>query len=464
MARELKNIPLKGLFPLPEGVMTAPFSVRALFWKAVGEEALRLKRGEIESGIDRWGARFKPVKRTWGDPTPLIPHGDQSRTYRLLALNFTAQGATLFWRSGGGRESWKTILGYHAYRHGPRSLPVRDVLGLSPRSVEGLQSFAVVVARRLDLLGAPPTPPKMVRPQAKPRPRKPRRSSFEPVSPDSPIGRRLELWTEGDEILERIRKGGEPLAQLRSEIERLKKEYKDLVNSYAVRSDFDYREMEKTLKALENQRADLWKRFVAERDKAFEVLPGAVGIPKNRHGEINIMGTLPERSAPAIAVLNKLARDLRFDIKVELQPGIRAFYNPPKKQMSLSFNQEPSHVIHELGHAIEDNYPEISRAIIEFREYRCKDEVPMDMGSLPNSAHLVGELGRKDKFDDYFSGPDALGEAYYSGKSYGNSPFSEVFTMGLQSLFENPTKFVERDPEWAKFVIGVLRGEMRSYK
>lgn len=135
---EPHNIPLNGLFSLPPGLATASVTDRAKFWKLLGQEALRLKQGEIKAGIDIWGNKFQPIKRRWGVRTPLIPHDGSSRTLELLALNSTARGATLFWRSGGGRTSWPTILGYHAYKHGTRSLPVRNAIGLSPQSVEHL--------------------------------------------------------------------------------------------------------------------------------------------------------------------------------------------------------------------------------------------------------------------------------------------------------------------------------------
>lgn len=142
MISEPKNIPLKGLFPLPDELADAPTQARVVFWRLIGTEALRLKRQEILSGIDRWGNKFQPVKRKWGDPTPLLPHGKASRTYRLLSLNSSAQGATLYWKSDGGRETWPTILGYHAYKHGPRSLPVRDELGLTQKSIGQLMAQA----------------------------------------------------------------------------------------------------------------------------------------------------------------------------------------------------------------------------------------------------------------------------------------------------------------------------------
>lgn len=85
-----------------------------------------MKRIEILRAIGSDGDSLVPVKRRVGGP-PLIPHGVSSRTYRLLDRTVYADGATLFWRGG-----WKTILGYHAYKHGSRRLPVRNAIGISP--------------------------------------------------------------------------------------------------------------------------------------------------------------------------------------------------------------------------------------------------------------------------------------------------------------------------------------------
>jgi hypothetical protein len=166
---EPKNIPLRGLFSLPKALDSASIETRAKFWRLIGIEARHLKEREILSGIDRWGNKFQPVKRKWGNPTPLIPHGEDSRTYRLLTLNWTAQGATLYWRVGAGRMSWKTILGYHAYKHGPRSLPVRDEFGLSPKSIEILGARASAIWKTIGSVGPKPRP--LPKPTSKPRSR-----------------------------------------------------------------------------------------------------------------------------------------------------------------------------------------------------------------------------------------------------------------------------------------------------
>jgi hypothetical protein len=93
-----------------------------------------VKRDEIRRGVGADGAKLLPVKPTsrpdGATGKPLDPHYAESRTYRLLAAHQSADGVTLFWR-GHGRQSWTTILGYHADGL-VRGAPVRDTIGISP--------------------------------------------------------------------------------------------------------------------------------------------------------------------------------------------------------------------------------------------------------------------------------------------------------------------------------------------
>lgn len=63
--------------------------------------------------------------------------------------------------------------------------------------------------------------------------------------------------------------------------------------------------------------------------------------------------------------------------------------------------------------------------------------------------------GRKDHFDRFFTERSAS----YTGKYYRNS--SEVLSMGLEALANNPTGFAKKDPEFCKFILGILRGALR---
>ena len=70
---------------------------------------------------------------------------------------------------------------------------------------------------------------------------------------------------------------------------------------------------------------------------------------------------------------------------------------------------------------------------------------------FPNYDFDPSEIGRKNHFDRHFSSV----HAYYVGKQYANN--SEVLSMGMQALYEDPVGFFKNDPEYANFVVSVLQ-------
>lgn len=115
-------------------------------------------------------------------------------------------------------------------------------------------------------------------------------------------------------------------------------------------------------------------------------------------------------------------------------------------------------VVHELGHYIEELKPDASRKAQEFLDYRVGDEKPVDMATIPNGGLMKGEMVRKNHFDRYFGEV----EAYYVGKEYvdkgtGESYGTEIVSKGIEALYNDPVGFMSKDPEYATFVIGLLR-------
>ena len=47
------------------------------------------------------------------------------------------------------------------------------------------------------------------------------------------------------------------------------------------------------------------------------------------------------------------------------------------------------------------------------------------------------------------------------GREYKNA--SEIVSMGLQLLFEDPVSLARYDREYFKFMVGILRGDLRYY-
>jgi len=139
------NQPLAGrIEPTARSWRDARPADRLAFYKAAGEAAVRLKRAELARAIGSNGRRMQPRKRPrpdGADGPVLTPHGEASRTARLLAARASAGGVTLFWHSGIGkahRTPWGTILGFHAAGQ-VKGAPVRDAR-LSARGVNAVRA------------------------------------------------------------------------------------------------------------------------------------------------------------------------------------------------------------------------------------------------------------------------------------------------------------------------------------
>lgn len=114
----------------------ANVAMRKDYLTRVCEIAVFYKNNMSLRGIGVDGDPFVPVKpksrpdRATGKP--IDPHFKESRVVRLLRASANVRNGrvTLWWSHG-----WGQIMGYHAYRHGPRALPVRNAIGFDRASL-----------------------------------------------------------------------------------------------------------------------------------------------------------------------------------------------------------------------------------------------------------------------------------------------------------------------------------------
>jgi len=135
----------------------------------------------------------------------------------------------------------------------------------------------------------------------------------------------------------------------------------------------------------------------------------------------------------------------------------RAFHrsgNAWDSGVHLSPKDQVKVFIHEITHRLEDDLPKARRLTNAFRRMRIRRAKTKDVNlrDMFGSSYDDWETGNKDEFGKALSNIDA----YYAGKSYRRGS-TEILTMGIEQMFLNPVRFAKKDPEYFKFMVGVLR-------
>lgn len=140
------------------------------------------------------------------------------------------------------------------------------------------------------------------------------------------------------------------------------------------------------------------------------------------------------------------------------QGKFRAYHLPlSTSEISIKVNEKVDTIIHEWGHALEHQNPWIGRASFEFLSRRVGDEKPYSLQKrFPGVGFKRGEMGRDDQFGRAFP-PTHAG---YIGKDYGDRA-TEILSMGIQKLYNDPATLARNDPDYFHFVVGVIHGKLR---
>jgi hypothetical protein len=134
----------------------------------------------------------------------------------------------------------------------------------------------------------------------------------------------------------------------------------------------------------------------------------------------------------------------------------RCFHD--KGRIHLDANADEATIAHEIGHAIEHQYPQAAAAARAFLMKRVGNEKMTPLKDVfPGSGYADWEEGRKDDFAKTFGNERS---AYYAGKHYDNGT-TEMLSRGIEQLYRSPSSFAKNDPEFFHFVTGVLNGSLR---
>ncbi len=147
-----------------------------------------------------------------------------------------------------------------------------------------------------------------------------------------------------------------------------------------------------------------------------------------------------------------------IDVRWESKPRVRAYASRDRKMIMVKKDEPPAIMVHELGHHVEFAIPGAEQAAREFLMHRVGNQALRRLRDVvPNSGYDPTEMGRDDEFAKAFGDR----KAWYVGKHY-HSGSTEILSMGLELLYNSPVHFAKNDPEYCKFILGILDGSLRS--
>ncbi len=184
-------------------------------------------------------------------------------------------------------------------------------------------------------------------------------------------------------------------------------------------------------------------------------------LPKKRRGKFNVV-LLDPMSEEAKDYILKTIDALEYFVDKDLIPdGVlsfrtedrmdaRTYYDIAKKCITLcGYDQFSVGVIaHEIAHFIELETPGTYSLCKEFLDARTDGEKTQMLRDLTGINYNSSEVGRLDAFFNPFCG---------SYPAYG----TEMLSMGIQRLADDPMGFNKDDPEYFYLVLGVLQGKIK---
>ncbi|WP_422932047.1 OmpH family outer membrane protein [Singulisphaera sp. PoT] len=343
--------------------------------------------------------------------------------------------------------------------------------------------------------GAKPPSPKPTPKPAPPVPKATKPQPPVPIMPGQPIEERIKGYAEGDAKLEKIAKVGD-------EIEKLRQSYQDenddlnkrMIPLLEAREKLDRktRGKPKGQDLEERQRIELEiQKLKEERALIRSKIDGIEEVARQKVLDIIRVANPINLSCPEVSSFSPggsqkdpLSAETRENLKAAVDWYQAAFAKGQELKMSIPVAQIPSNeeqrayhssgyvalsfrcpsrtAVHEIAHALDTEYKQGADDICvrtqEFLKHRVGDEKPQKLKDLfPGSRYGDDEEGRKDRFDEAFGEGSS---AWYVGKPYGRRS-SEVLSMGMEYFYADPVDFAKKDPEYCKFILGILDGSLR---
>jgi hypothetical protein len=150
---------------------------------------------------------------------------------------------------------------------------------------------------------------------------------------------------------------------------------------------------------------------------------------------------------------------LGADPRVIVEDGRGPSYTPPVDGNDVGIisappKTHPTSFVHEVGHHLEHTVPGAKDLCNSFLKHRTAGDEPVDLVAA-GLTQVAGATGYRDQF------ARALGDkrAPYAGRRYASHGGTEILSMGLEALHDDPIGFAKTDPEWFAFIMLVISGD-----
>jgi len=173
-----------------------------------------------------------------------------------------------------------------------------------------------------------------------------------------------------------------------------------------------------------------------------------VAVDYSRMYDISQDNMLKNRAKEAEAFLGKLVhRKSPITPKLVNTPG-RAHAKLPENEIHMDPSNKIGVHVHEMGHLLERNVNLKNAARAMRQELTNEDTAKALKKLVPGHADseltlgTIGGVGRN---------------TYYAAKTYGDHA-TEMISVGVESLYDDPVKFAKESPRYFDFMINALRG------
>jgi hypothetical protein len=318
--------------------------------------------------------------------------------------------------------------------------------------------------------------------ERKPRePRPPGPPAWEvgtPIEPARPIGERIAGATHLEAKAKAVRElghaGRAEIEALGARKDALQKEMQDFVAAMAAEGITDPMEVLKAGLAEIDARFtavvdDLLKARARNADRIRAGIGPILDLEAGRRAGWNHADgpgfkgkarNVATRREAAAWLESKTARGAAagpVDVAWHARPRVRAYASKSKSMIMVKADESAGTMVHEMGHHVEYRLPGALKAAQEFLDHRVGSQPLVGLRKQLGGGYRSDEMGRDDDFAKAF-GKD---NAWYVGKHYSHGS-TEIVSMGVELLYNDPVGFAEKDPEYFKFIVGILDGSMRS--